>query len=56
MGINLDFNFCVEKGVLKKEILQIYAKVDNVSAIEDEINYMNYIDISSSSLNIFGVI
>ena len=51
MGITLDFLNKFGKVSVEKERLQIYAKT---SAIVDEINFMSFIDISSSSLDIFG--
>ena len=51
MGITLDFLNKFGKLPVEKERLKIYV---NGSAIVDEINFMSFIDISSSSLDIFG--
>ena len=51
MGITLVFLNKFRKVPFEKERLQIYVKG---SAIVDEINFMSFIDISSSSLDIFG--
>ena len=47
----MDFLNKFGKVLVEKEKLKIYVKS---SAIVDEINFMNFIDISSSSLDIFG--
>ena len=51
MGITLDFLNIFGKVPVEKERLKIYVKG---SAIVDEINFMSFIDISSSFLDIFG--
>ena len=52
MGITLDFLNKFGKVPVEKERLKIYVKG---SAIVDEINFTSFIDISSSSLDIFNI-